>query len=116
MADSSEVSKWAGVGMAALAALGGYVGSVTSKSSEEGALKMQVQMVQTAVRDHDAACAAMPSIKPNSRPTPARQSAGNANGASLTLPRAAADCRVSASFQPSLLRHFYPSLQPPGSA
>lgn len=53
MADSSEVSKWAGVGMAALAALGGYVGSVTSKSSEEGALKMQVQMVQTAVRDHD---------------------------------------------------------------
>ena len=53
MADSSEVSKWAGVGMAFLAAAGGYVGSVTSKSSEEGALKMQVQMVQTAVREHD---------------------------------------------------------------
>lgn len=53
MADSSEVSKWAGVGMAFLAAAGGYVGSVTSKSSEEGALKMQVQMVQSAVREHD---------------------------------------------------------------
>lgn len=53
MADSSEVSKWAGVGMAFLAAAGGYVGSVTSKSSEDGALKMQVQMVQAAVREHD---------------------------------------------------------------
>ena len=53
MADSSEVSKWAGVAMATLAALGGYIGSVTSKSSEDGALKMQVGMVQTAVREHD---------------------------------------------------------------
>lgn len=53
MADGNDVSKWAGVGMAALAAFGGYIGSISSKSSEEGALKMQVQMVQTAVRDHD---------------------------------------------------------------
>lgn len=53
MADSSEVSKWAGVGMAFLAAAGGYVGSVSSKSSEEGALKQQVATVQTAIRDHD---------------------------------------------------------------
>ncbi len=53
MADSGEASKWAGVGMAFLAAGGGYVGSITSKSAEEGALKMQVQMVQAAVREHD---------------------------------------------------------------
>lgn len=53
MADSNEISKWAGVGMAFLAAAGGYVGSVSSKSSEDGALKTKVDMVQTAVREHD---------------------------------------------------------------
>lgn len=53
MADGSDVSKWAGVGMAALAAFGGYVGSVSSKSESDGVLKSQVQTMQAALKDHD---------------------------------------------------------------
>lgn len=52
MADS-DVSKWAGVGMAALAAFGGYVGSVSSRSEEDGAMKKTVETLATALRDHD---------------------------------------------------------------
>jgi hypothetical protein len=54
MADGNgDLSKWAGVGMAALAAFGGYVGSVSSKSEDSGALKSQVQTIQVAIKEHD---------------------------------------------------------------
>ena len=52
MADS-DISKWASVGMAALAAAGGYVGSVSSKSAHEGATEQKIETLEVALKDHD---------------------------------------------------------------
>lgn len=49
-----DVSKWAGVGMAFLAAAGGYVGSVSSKSERDGAAEQKLETLQIAVKEHDA--------------------------------------------------------------
>lgn len=56
MADQqpNDLSKWAGVGMAFLAAAGGYVGSVSSKAGAEGAMNQKVETLQTAIERHDA--------------------------------------------------------------
>lgn len=55
MADQpNDISKWAGVGMAFLAAAGGYVGSVSSKAGAEGAMNQKVETLQTAIERHDA--------------------------------------------------------------
>lgn len=51
---NNDISKWAGVGMAFLAAAGGYIGSVSSKSESDGILKSQVQTIQSSIHDHDA--------------------------------------------------------------
>lgn len=53
MADS-DISKWASVGMAALAAVGGYVGSVSSKSAHEGATEQKIETLEVALKDHDS--------------------------------------------------------------
>ena len=52
--DNPDVSKWASVGMAFLAAAGGYVGSVSSNSAREGAAEQRLETLQVAVKEHDA--------------------------------------------------------------
>lgn len=55
MADQpNDIGKWASVGMAFLAAAGGYVGSVSSKGAAEGAMNQKVETLQTAIERHDA--------------------------------------------------------------
>ncbi len=53
MADNSELSKWAGAGIALLAAGGGYIGSLNSNSQAEGALRERVEALGTRLREHD---------------------------------------------------------------
>lgn len=54
MADQpNDISKWAGVGMAFLAAAGGYVGSVSNKGAAEGAMSQKVETLQKAIERHD---------------------------------------------------------------
>lgn len=50
----TDLSKWAGAGIALLAAGGGYIGSVTSDAEGAGVLQQKVETVQTAIREHDA--------------------------------------------------------------
>ena len=52
MADS-DLSKWASISMAALAAVGGYVGSVSSKSAQEGAATQKIEAMEITLKDHD---------------------------------------------------------------
>ena len=52
MADS-DLSKWASISMAALAAVGGYVGSVSSKSAQEGAATQKIETLEITLKDHD---------------------------------------------------------------
>jgi hypothetical protein len=53
MSETSEISKWAGAGIAVLAAAGGYIGSVSSQSEDQGALKQTVENVVLSLREHD---------------------------------------------------------------
>lgn len=53
MADT-DLSKWAGAGIALLAAGGGYLGSLSSNSQAEGALRERVEALGTRLREHDA--------------------------------------------------------------
>jgi len=52
MADS-DLSKWAGAGIALLAAGGGYVGSAVETGKAAGALEQRVEMIQAQLQDHD---------------------------------------------------------------
>ena len=51
MAD--DLSKWAGAGVALLAAGGGYVGSAMDNSKDAGALTQKVEFLTTQLQDHD---------------------------------------------------------------
>jgi Tfp pilus assembly protein PilO len=53
MSETSDVSRWAGAGIALLAAGGGYIGSVTSDAESSGALQQKVATLQTAIQEHD---------------------------------------------------------------
>ena len=39
--------------MAALAAIGGYVGSVSTQSAHEGATDQKIESLEVAIKDHD---------------------------------------------------------------
>lgn len=47
-----DIGKWAGVVMAALAAFGGYMGSVTSKAHEDGELRARLHALEVEMKDH----------------------------------------------------------------
>jgi Tfp pilus assembly protein PilO len=53
MSEATELSKWAGAGIALLAASGGYIGSVSSQSEDQGALKQTVETLVASMREHD---------------------------------------------------------------
>lgn len=50
---TDELSKWAGAGIALLAAGGGYVGSVTSQAQNDGVMAQKVETLQVQLREHD---------------------------------------------------------------
>jgi hypothetical protein len=54
MSEPNDLSKWAGAGIALLAAGGGYVGSITSDAENAGALQQRVETLQTSIREHDS--------------------------------------------------------------
>lgn len=49
----TDLSKWAGAGVAFLAAGGGYIGSVISDAKNAGALQQRVEIVQAQIHEHD---------------------------------------------------------------
>ena len=50
----TDLSKWAGAGIALLAAGGGYVGSSVETGKAAGALEQKVEIIQAQLHDHDA--------------------------------------------------------------
>ena len=52
MAD--DLSKWAGAGIALLAAGGGFVGSAMDNSKLDGVMAQKVEFLSAQIQDHDA--------------------------------------------------------------
>lgn len=49
----SDFSRWAGAGVALLAAGGGYVGSAIDAGKENGALYQKVEFLSSQLKEHD---------------------------------------------------------------